>query len=469
STADVLASVGGAAGSVSSVPAPDSPAPPPVTSPTTVGERPQIVPICEQILAVANRMDRMAASLDSLAGGAGESPSVHHVREVTVGSGDLDESLVPGEATEAGTSGAHKERVVREEGGGLEVTRSSPMLEQVQRPRMDGNERPSDLVERTATPSAARVGSTTGSTADVLASAGSVGAAAGGAGSVSRVPAPDSPAPPPVTSPTTEGERPQIVPICEQILAVANRMDRMRAFLDSLAGDAEEAPSMQSGREVTIGSAVLDESLAPQDVTETLASPTDEAEGPPLSERILAMANRVSQIHIVPASAAGDAGEMSSARSVREVTVGSGGLAVSLAPGEATEAVTRAAPKDMEVSDGEGSPATHGAASGETPVVEATMAPGGLVLEVDRGELGAIEGVSDETAGASTALVPGDGVGAARSPVSSAKTMDRTESPMAAAEKAEEGGIDPVVESGIAAVETAVAPGALTTIKTRKV
>ncbi|CAM9627864.1 unnamed protein product [Ectocarpus fasciculatus] len=129
-----------------------------------------------------------------------------------------------------------------------------------------------------------------------------------------------------------------------------------------------------------------------------------------------------------------------------------------------------------DASFGGGAEKEHGAsggvekASGETPVVEATMAPGGLVLEVDGAQLDAIDGVSNETAGSSTALVPGDGVVAARSPVSSAKTVKGTESPMAAPEKAEEGGIVPAVESGMAAVETVVAaPGALTTIKTRKV
>ncbi|CAN0121349.1 unnamed protein product, partial [Ectocarpus fasciculatus] len=55
-----------------------------------------------------------------------------------------------------------------------------------------------------------------------------------------------------------------------------------------------------------------------------------------------------------------------------------------------------------DASFGGGAEKEHGAsggvekASGETPVVEATMAPGGLVLEVDGAQLDAIDGVSSE-------------------------------------------------------------------------
>ncbi|CAN0354425.1 unnamed protein product [Ectocarpus sp. 6 AP-2014] len=411
-------------------------------------------------------MDRMSSPLDSLVRGAGETPSVHSIREVTVGSGDLDESSVPGEATEAAIRGAHEEREVREESGGLEVTRSSPMLEEVQRPRMDGDDRPSDLVERPTTPSAAGVGLTTGSTADVLASAGSVGVAAGGADSVSRVPAPDSPAPSPVASSTTEAEQPQIMPTSQRLLALANRVSRLYALPAPAAGDAAEASGVPSSRGVTVGSGVLDVSLAPQDAAETLASPPNKAERPKVSERALALANRLSKFNDVLATAAGDAGETLSARSVLEVTVGSGDLAVSRAPGEETEAVTRGAPKSMEGRDDGGRTVeVTNQMSDETPVVEATVASGGLVLEVEGAQLEVVEEITGETAGSSRETVPGEGTRVARPPVSWAETAERVENPIAAAEKVKV----PAAESGVTAVETvAVSPGSLT-IKTRKV
>ncbi|CAM9284854.1 unnamed protein product, partial [Ectocarpus sp. 8 AP-2014] len=473
STANVLASAGsvgataGGARSVSRVQAPDSPVPSSVSPPESEGERPEINPTPQELLALADRMDRMSSLLGSLAGGAGETPRVHSIREVTVGSGDLDESLVPGEATEAAIRGAHEEREVREERGGLEVTRSSPMLEQVQRPRMDGDDRPSDLVERPMTPSAAGVGLTTGSTAaDVLAGAGSVGVAAGGADSVSRVPAPDSPAPSPVASPTTEGERPQIMSISQRLLALANRVSRLPLLMGPTAGDAAEVSSVPSSGGVTVGSGVLDVSLAPQDATETLASPPNEAEWPKVSEQVLALANRLSKFNDVLATTAGDAGETSSARSVHEVTVGSGDLAVSRAPGEATEAVTRGALKGMEGRDDGGRAVeVTNQMSGETPMVEATVASGGLVLEVEGAQLEVVEEITGETAGSSRETVPSEGPRVARPPVSWAETAERVENPIAAAEKPEV----PAAESGVTAVETVVVtPGPLT-IKTRKV
>ncbi|CAM9942209.1 unnamed protein product, partial [Ectocarpus sp. 12 AP-2014] len=475
STANVLASVGsvgaaaGGARSVSRVQAPDSPVPSPVSPPENEGERPEIDPMLQEILALADGMDRMSSFIDSLVGGAGETPSVHSIREVTVSSGDLDEPLVPGEATEAATRGAHEEREVREERGGLEVTRRSPMLEQVQRPQMDGDDRPSDLVERPTTPSAAAVGLTKGSTADMLASAGSVGVAAGGADSVSRVPAPDSPASSPVASPTTEGELAQIMSISQRLLALADRVSWLCQSAPA-AGDAAEDPSVPSSRGVTVGSGVLDVSPAPQDATETLASPTNEAEQPPASERMLALADRLWKFHAVLTGAAGDAGETSRARSVLEVTVGSGDLVVSLSPREATETVTRGAPKDMEGRD-DGGPGVEmtNQMSGETPVVEATVASGGLVLEVDGAQLEMVEKITGETAGSSRETVPDEGARVARPPVSWAETAETADNPIAAAEKAEEGSIVPAVERGVAAVETvAVTPGTLT-IKTRKV
>ncbi|CBJ34120.1 hypothetical protein Esi_1052_0001 [Ectocarpus siliculosus] len=471
STANVLASAGsvgaaaGGARSVSRVQAPDSPVPSSVSPSENEGERREINPTSQKILALGDRMDRMSSPLDLLVRGAGETPSVHSIREVTVGSGDLDESSVPGEATEAAIRGAHEEREVREERGGLEVTRSSPMREEVQRPRMDSDDRPSDLVERPTTPSAAGVGLTTGSTADVLASAGSVGVAAGGADSVSRVPAPDSPAPSPVASSTTEAERPQIIPTSQQLLALANRVSRLYALPAPAAGDAAEASGVPSSRGVTVGSGVLDVSLAPQDATETLASPPNEAERPKVFERVLALVNRLSKFNDVLATAAGDAGETSSARSVLEVTVGSGDLAVSRAPGEEkTEAVTRGAPKSMEGRDDRGVEVTS-QMSDETPVVEATVASGGLVLEVEGAQLEVVEEITGETAGSSRETVPGEGTRVARPPVSWAETAERVENPIAAAEKVEV----PAAENGVTAVETvAVTPGSLT-IKTRKV
>ncbi|CAN0263485.1 unnamed protein product, partial [Ectocarpus sp. 13 AM-2016] len=311
----------------------------------------------------------------------------------------------------------------------------------------------------------AGVGLTTGSTADVLPSAGSVGVAAGGADSVPRVPAPDSPASSPVASPTTEGERPQIMSISQRLLALADRVSLLCPSAPA-AGDAAEAPSVPSSLGVTVGSGVLDVSPAPQDATETLASPTNEAEQPPASERILALADRLWKFHAVLAGAAGDAGETSRARSVLGVTVGSGDLVVSLSPREVTETVTRGAPEDMEGRD-DGGPGVEMTSqmSGETPVVEATVASGGLVLEVDGAQLEMVEENKGETAGRSRETVPDE---RAR-PVSWVETAETAENPIAAAEKAEEGSILPAVESGLAAGETVVVTPGTLTIKTRKV
>ncbi|CAN0485215.1 unnamed protein product, partial [Ectocarpus sp. 8 AP-2014] len=80
-------------------------------------------------------------------------------------------------------------------------------------------------------------------------------------------------------------------------------------------------------------------------------------------------------------------------------------------------------------------------ASGEVPVLEATAASGGLVVEVDGARLQAIEEVAGDSAGGPTATVPGEGAVSARLPVSSSETADRTDSPVAAAEKAEESGL----------------------------
>ncbi|CAN0265478.1 unnamed protein product [Ectocarpus sp. 4 AP-2014] len=394
-TAEVVASVGAAAGSVSRVQAPDSPAPSPVSSPENEGEQPEVDPMLELTLELDDRMDRMYSFLDSLEGGAGQTPSVESVREVTVDSGDLEVSLVPQEVREAVTGDAHQEMEARDERGGVEVTRRSPARREVQRPRTGSDERPNDPVVRTATRSGP---STTGSTANVLASAGSVGAAAGGARSVSRVQAPNSPAPSPVSSPENEGERPEIISMHQRTLALSDRMDRMSSLLDLLEERAGQTPSVHSIREVTVGSGDLDESLV---------------------------------------------------------------------PGEAAEAVTKGAPKDMEGRD-DGGPAVEvtNQMSGETPVVEATVASGGLALEVDGAQLEMVEEITSETAGSSRETVP-DTV--ARPPVSWAENAERAENPIAAAKKAEEGSIVPAVESGAAAVGTvAVTPGTLT-IMTRKV
>ncbi|CAB1106269.1 unnamed protein product [Ectocarpus sp. CCAP 1310/34] len=108
-------------------------------------------------------------------------------------------------------------------------------------------------------------------------------------------------------------------------------------------------------------------------------------------------------------------------------------------------------------------------ASGEVPVIEATVAKGGLVVEVDASRLQAMEEVADDSAGGSTATVPGAGAVSARLPVSSSEAADRADSPVVAAKKAEEGGLVPGLASRMAVVETVVAAPGTLTIKTRKV